>query len=61
MRIYFGKVGWGWKMYGIGYKTEWFLGFSCKTTNSSEEFKPDLVNCKQDYKGRLHSLGHFLV
>jgi len=28
MRIYFGKVGWGWKMYGIGYKNKWFLGFS---------------------------------
>lgn len=28
MRIYFGQVGWGWKMYGIGYKTKWFLGFS---------------------------------
>ena len=28
MKIYFGTVGWGWKMYGIGYKNKWFLGFS---------------------------------
>lgn len=28
MKIYFGTIGWGWKMYGIGYKTKWFCGFS---------------------------------
>lgn len=28
MRIYFGNVGFGWRMYGIGYKSKWFLGFS---------------------------------
>ena len=28
MRIYFGKIGWGWRMYGIGWKDKWFLGFS---------------------------------
>lgn len=28
MRFYFGQVGWGWKMYGIGYNVVWFLGFS---------------------------------
>ena len=27
MRFYFGKVGWGWRMYGIG-GVKWFLGFS---------------------------------
>lgn len=32
MVIYFGRIGWGWKMYGIGYKTKWFLGFSIATT-----------------------------
>ena len=31
MRIYFGFYGWGWRMYGIGYKTLWFLGFSIKS------------------------------
>lgn len=28
MRIYFGRVAFGWRMYGIGYKSKWFLGFS---------------------------------
>jgi len=28
MRLYFGRIGWGWRMYGIGYKTVWFVGFS---------------------------------
>lgn len=28
MKIYFGDIGWGWKMYGIGYKSKWFFGFS---------------------------------
>ena len=28
MRIYFGTVAWDLKMYGIGYKSKWFLGFS---------------------------------
>ena len=33
MRIYLGTPGWGWIMYGIGYKAEWFFGFSRKTPN----------------------------
>lgn len=28
MKIYFGTPGWGWMMWGIGYKTKWFFGFS---------------------------------
>lgn len=38
MKFYFGQVGWGWKMYGIGYKTKWFLGFSIaiKTVDTSK-------------------------
>lgn len=28
MIIYFGRIAWGWRMYGIGYKSKWFLGFS---------------------------------
>ena len=28
MRIYFGRVAWGWRMYGIGWKCKWFMGFS---------------------------------
>jgi hypothetical protein len=38
MRFYFGKVGWGWKMYGVGWKNKWFLGFSIAITNESEVF-----------------------
>ena len=37
MRIYFGTVGWGWVMYGIGYKNKWFLGYS-KSLYSEREF-----------------------
>lgn len=28
MRFYFGTIGWGWRMYGIGWGAKWFLGFS---------------------------------
>ena len=28
MRIYFGTKAWGWIMYGFGYKSKWFFGFS---------------------------------
>lgn len=28
LRIYLGTPGWGWIMYGIGWKNIWFLGFS---------------------------------
>jgi hypothetical protein len=27
-KIYFGTESWGWNMYGIGWKSMWFLGFS---------------------------------
>jgi len=30
MKIYFGTPGWGWRLYGIGYKSAWFLGFSMR-------------------------------
>lgn len=33
IKFYFGTPGWGWKMYGIGWKTLWFLGFSIKDTS----------------------------
>jgi hypothetical protein len=29
-RLYFGYPGWGWRMYGIGYETDWFLGLSLR-------------------------------
>jgi len=32
IRIYHGTVAWGWRMYGIGYKTKWFFGFSIQVT-----------------------------
>lgn len=35
MIIYFGRIGWGWRMYGIGYKTTWFLGFSAKAVTDT--------------------------
>lgn len=41
MRLYLGTPGWGWKMYGIGYKTLWFLGFSMK----------DLAAAQRDAQG----------
>ena len=28
MKVYFGAKGWGWVMYGFGYKAKWFFGFS---------------------------------
>ena len=30
MRFYFGTPGWGWTMWGFGYKAQWFIGFSMK-------------------------------
>ncbi len=38
MRVYCGKVAWGWKMYGIGYRAKWFLGFSI-AQDSSKDWK----------------------
>jgi len=37
VRIYYGQVGWGWKMYGIGYRNEWFLGYSRRSTKMTME------------------------
>jgi hypothetical protein len=39
MIIYFGRIAWGWKMYGIGYKTKWFLGFSMKAETADSPGK----------------------
>ncbi|MCR4306980.1 MAG: hypothetical protein NUV80_00235 [Candidatus Berkelbacteria bacterium] len=33
MRFYFGKVGWGWRMYGFGWGARWFFGFSIALLN----------------------------
>lgn len=30
MVFYFGTPGWGWHLWGFGYKTKWFFGFSRK-------------------------------
>jgi len=30
MKLYFGTPGWGWTMWGIGYRSTWFFGFSKK-------------------------------
>lgn len=34
MRLYLGTPGWGWRMYGIGYKTLWFFGFSIQDSTA---------------------------
>lgn len=33
-KIYLGTPKWGWFMFGIGWGTKWFLGFSCKDSNN---------------------------
>lgn len=43
MRIYYGQVSWGWKMYGIGYRTKWFLGFSMQADNCETDVKDVLT------------------
>ena len=30
MKWYFGTPGWGWTMWGFGYKSAWFFGFTRK-------------------------------
>lgn len=30
MKIYLGTPGWGWTLWGIGYGSKWFLGFSMR-------------------------------
>ena len=53
MRIYFGTIGWGWKMYGIGYKAVWFCGFSIaiKQTTANDEIVRlrDLIDIAYDH------------
>jgi len=34
MTLYWGRIAWGWRMYGIGYKNVWFIGFSMQATRS---------------------------
>jgi hypothetical protein len=35
-RIYLGTCGWGWRLYGIGWKDVWFLGFSLKEARNGD-------------------------
>ena len=35
-RIYCGEIGWGWRMYGIGYGTKWFCGLSIRAKTPEE-------------------------
>jgi len=37
VRFYFGTPGWGWIMWGIGYKTIWFFGFSMKKLDNKTD------------------------
>lgn len=39
MKLYFGTPGFGWIMYGIGYKDKWFLGFSMNRAIEAKEGK----------------------
>lgn len=36
MRLYLGFPGWGWRMYGIGYKTLWFVGLSIQIESENK-------------------------
>ncbi len=36
MKFWFGSKGWGWKLYGVSYKDQWFVGFSRKYTEPTE-------------------------
>lgn len=47
MKIYLGTPGWGWRMYGIGYKTAWFLGLSIKDGGAESVASPTLNTEKQ--------------
>lgn len=33
--IYLGTLSWGWRMFGIGWKTTWFLGLSIQHDTKS--------------------------
>lgn len=39
--VYLGYPGWGWKMYGLGWKTKWFIGLSINIS------KPSLPNSQK--------------
>ena len=36
LRIYCGWIGWGWLMYGIGWKAKWFIGLSINKIHKNE-------------------------
>lgn len=40
MKLYFGTPGWGWTMWGIGYKSQWFFGFSARREKISNAGGP---------------------
>ena len=54
MRIYFGTPGFGWRMYGIGYKSVWFIGFSARIQEGARWSEPNLVHIQfeQETDGR---------
>jgi len=54
VRIYFGTPGFGWRMYGIGYKSVWFLGFSSRIQEGARWSEPNLVHIQfeQETDGR---------
>lgn len=35
--LYLGTPGWGWIMYGIGWKTKWFFGMSVQVADHDEK------------------------
>ena len=39
MKVYLGNYGWGWNLYGIGYKDQWFIGFSRRAKTFSDQMR----------------------
>ena len=39
MKLYLGTPGWGWRLFGVGYKTVWFFGFSMKLKQENPDAK----------------------
>lgn len=40
MKFWFGKRGWGWRLWGISYRNIWFLGFSFSVVEARSSSLP---------------------
>lgn len=36
MRFWFGQPGWGWRLWGMSYGDQWFIGLSIKQQVGSD-------------------------